>query len=93
MNDEELLASLRKNERESTFEEIVTMGNEYYLKGLEIYCLDKAYSALIGFLLADEFEKCAVIKKSIAEFMRNIKKPNFFQEIKKMENLIKKHGL
>lgn len=93
MNDEELLASLRKNERESTFEEIVTMGNDYYLKGLEIYCLNKAYEALIGFLLEEEFDKCALIKKSIAEFMRNIKKPNFFQEIKRMENLFKKHGL
>lgn len=93
MNDEELLALLRKNERESTFEEIVTMGNDYYLKGLEIYCLDKSYSALVGFLLEEEFDKCVVIKKSIAEFISTIKKPNFFQEIKRMENLIKKHGL
>ncbi len=96
MNQEEelYLQRLLKNERENTYHEMVSQGKDYYLEDIELYCLHMAYRALIGFMLEEDFDKCAFIKKSISDFMKTTKSPikNAFEKISLMEKFIKNNG-
>ena len=92
--EELYLQKLMKKERENTFHEMVSQGKDYYIEDIELYCLHMSYRALIGFMLEEDFDKCALIKKSISDFMKTTKSPikNAFEKISLMEKFMKNHG-
>ena len=89
-----IIESIMSNEKEKTYNEIVFKSKDYFEKDFQLYFLHMAYQALVGFMLEEEYEKCAIISKSIKEFIRSVNCPqkNSITQIDLMNKFLKKHG-
>jgi hypothetical protein len=89
-----IIESILSNEKEKTYAEMVFKGTDYYEKDFELYFLHMAYQALVGFMMEEAYEKCAVISKSINAFMKTANCPpkNSIAKIELINKFLKKHG-
>ena len=91
---EMIIQSIMSNEKEKTYTEMVFKGIDYYEKDFELYYLHMAYQALVGFMMEEAYEKCAVISKSINAFVKktNCPKKNSIAQIELINKFLKNHG-
>ena len=82
--DHELIVdSIMSGEKKQIYEKIKLEGMDYYKKDFEMFYLYKAFYALVGFMIQEDFEICGEISQSINGFIKTVNRPekNIYEQI------------